>query len=146
MVVGCLVGAVSGYFGGIVDDVIGRIVDVFMSIPEIVLNIAMVGVFCALYGTSTFIVIFAVVFTNWVSYARLMRGMVLSLREGVRCMCQSHRCWGVVHTLQARNPKCCAATNSSRNSEHRERDNDDCEPRLSGLGHSTANSGMGTDT
>ena len=87
MVVGCLVGAVSGYFGGIVDDVIGRIVDVFMSIPEMVLNIAMVGVFCALYGTSTFIVIFAVVFTNWVSYARLMRGMVLSLREREFVVC-----------------------------------------------------------
>ena len=87
MVVGCLAGAVSGYFGGIVDDVIGRIVDVFMSIPEIVLNIAMVGVFCALYGTSTFIVIFAVVFTNWVSYARLMRGMVLSLRERKFVVC-----------------------------------------------------------
>ena len=87
MVVGCFVGAVSGYFGGVVDDVIGRVIDVFMSIPEIVLNIAMVGVFCALYGASAFIVILAVVFTNWVGYARLMRGVVLSLREREFVLC-----------------------------------------------------------
>ncbi|MDI3496792.1 MAG: peptide/nickel transport system permease protein [Archaeoglobus sp.] len=87
MCIGSLIGAVSGYFGGVVDDAIGRIIDVFMSIPEIVLNIAMVGVFCAAYGASTLIVIAAVVFTNWVGYARVMRGMVLSLKEREFVLC-----------------------------------------------------------
>ncbi len=81
LTIGCLIGAVSGYFSGVIDDIVGRIVDVFMSIPEIILNIAMVGVFCAAYGASTWSVILAVVFTNWVSYARLTRGIVLSLKE-----------------------------------------------------------------
>jgi len=81
MGIGCLIGAVSGYFGGIIDDVIGRIIDVFLSIPEIVVNIALVGVFCTIYGSSTWNVILAVVFTNWVSYARITRGIVLSLKE-----------------------------------------------------------------
>ncbi len=87
MGIGSLLGAVSGYFGGVVDDIIGRVIDVFMSIPEIVLNIAMVGVFCTLYGASTVIVISAVVFTNWVGYARLMRGITLSLREREFIVC-----------------------------------------------------------
>jgi peptide/nickel transport system permease protein len=87
MVIGCLVGAISGYFGGVVDDAIGRVIDVFLSIPEIVVNIALVGVFCSVYGSSTWNVIIAVVFTNWVSYARITRGIVLSIREREFIVC-----------------------------------------------------------
>lgn len=87
MIIGCLMGAISGYFGGIIDDVIGRVIDIFLSIPEIVVNIALVGVFCTVYGSSTWNVIFAVVFTNWVSYARITRGMVLSLKERDFVLC-----------------------------------------------------------
>ncbi len=81
MTIGCLIGAVSGYFGGIVDDIVGRIIDVFLSIPELIVNIALVGIFCVAYGASTWNVILAVVITNWVSYARITRGIVLSLKE-----------------------------------------------------------------
>lgn len=87
MSIGCLIGAVSGYYGGIIDDVVGRIMDVFLSIPEIVVNIALVGVFCIIYGSSMWNVIIAVVFTNWVSYARIMRGIVLSLKERDFVLC-----------------------------------------------------------
>ena len=87
MAIGCLIGAISGYFGGLIDDVIGRIIDVFLSIPEIVVNIALVGVFCVVYGSSTWNVILAVVFTNWVSYARITRGIVLSLKEREFVLC-----------------------------------------------------------
>lgn len=87
MSIGCLIGAVSGYYGGIIDDVVGRIMDVFLSIPEIVVNIALVGVFCIIYGSSMWNIIIAVVFTNWVSYARIMRGIVLSLKERDFVLC-----------------------------------------------------------
>ena len=85
---GCLVGAISGYFGGIVDDVIGRIIDVFLAIPELVFNIALVGIFCVVYGASIWNVIFAIVITNWVSYARVTRGIVLSLKEREFVLCE----------------------------------------------------------
>lgn len=83
MVLGCLIGAISGYIGGIIDDIIGRIIDTFLSIPEIILNIAMVGVLTVSLNVSSsiWIVILAVIITNWVSYARITRGMVLSLKE-----------------------------------------------------------------
>ncbi len=87
MVIGCLIGAVSGYFGGIIDDIIGRLIDVFLSIPELVFNIALVGIFCVAYGVSTWNVILAVVITNWVSYARITRGIVLSLKEKEFVLC-----------------------------------------------------------
>ncbi len=85
---GCVVGAVGGYFGGLIDDVIGRIIDVFLAIPELVFNIALVGVFCVLYGASTWNVVLAIVITNWVSYARITRGIVLSLREKEFVLCE----------------------------------------------------------
>ncbi len=87
MSLGCIIGAVSGYFGGIIDDVIGRIIDVFLAIPELVFNIALVGIFCVAYGVSTWNVILAVVITNWVSYARITRGIVLSLKEREFVLC-----------------------------------------------------------
>ena len=81
MSLGCLIGAVSGYAGGYIDDVIGRIIDVFLSIPELIFNIALVGILCVSFGASTWNVILAIVITNWVSYARITRGIVLSLKE-----------------------------------------------------------------
>ncbi len=88
MSIGCLVGAVSGYFGGIVDDLIGRIIDVFLAIPELVFNIALVSILCVAYGASVWNVILAIVVTNWVSYARVTRGIVLSLREREFVLCE----------------------------------------------------------
>ncbi|WP_456472506.1 nickel transporter permease [Methanocaldococcus sp.] len=83
LTIGCFIGAISGYVGGIVDDIIGRIIDIFLAIPEIVFNIALVGVLCVSLKTtsSVWIVILAIVMTNWVTYARLTRGIVLSLKE-----------------------------------------------------------------
>jgi len=81
MIFGSLFGAVSGYFGGIIDDVFGRIIDIFLSIPDLVLNIALVGILSLSYGTSPLIIIFSIAFTNWVSYARIVRGSVLSIKE-----------------------------------------------------------------
>ncbi len=88
MSVGGLVGAISGYFGGIVDDVVGRIIDVFLAIPELVFNIALVGIFCVAYGATIWNVILAIVVTNWVSYARVTRGIVLSLKEREFVLCE----------------------------------------------------------
>ncbi len=88
MTIGCLLGAIAGYFGGIVDDVIGRVIDTFLAIPELVFNIALVGIFCLAYGASIWNVILAVVVTNWVSYARVMRSIVLSLKEREFVLCE----------------------------------------------------------
>jgi len=83
LTVGCLIAAISGYVGGVVDDIIGRIIDVFLAIPELIFNIALVGVLCVVLEStsSIWVVIFAIIVTNWVTYARLTRGIVLSLKE-----------------------------------------------------------------
>jgi len=76
-VVGMLVGSIAGYFGGRVDDVISRFVDVLMAFPGILLAIALVAVL----GPSLTNVVLALSVIGWVGYARLVRGQALRARE-----------------------------------------------------------------
>ncbi len=74
---GILIGVVSAYYGGWVDEIVMRITDIFFSIPYLVLAIA-VGVFL---GRSLLILSIALIIIWWPIYARVVRGQVLSLRE-----------------------------------------------------------------
>ncbi len=73
---GSLIGAVSGYFGGITDEIIMRIVDILMSFPGILLSISIIAV---TQNPSYAMIIFALSITSWVPYARLVRSQTLSL-------------------------------------------------------------------
>jgi len=77
--IGVLVGLVSAYIGGWVDTVLMRIVDAFLSIPFIIIAVAVSGVVGP--GLITIVLILALV--NWVTYARLVRGEVLSVKEEI---------------------------------------------------------------
>jgi len=74
---GTMVGAVAGYAGGWLDNALGRIMDVLLAFPGILLAIALVAVL----GPSLTHVVLALVLIGWVSYARLVRGQVLKVRE-----------------------------------------------------------------
>ena len=74
---GGLVGAVAGYFGGLVDAALMRLTDVALSIPALFL----VLVFTRLIGSSPFAIIVIIGVTSWMYPARIMRSQVLSLRE-----------------------------------------------------------------
>jgi len=76
-VVGMFFGSLAGYFGGRVDDVISRVMDVLMAFPGILLAIALVAVL----GPSLANVILALSVIGWVGYARLVRGQALRARE-----------------------------------------------------------------
>ncbi|MCC3355612.1 oligopeptide ABC transporter permease [Bacillus sp. REN16] len=74
--IGSALGAIAGYFGGIVDAIIMRFVDIMLSIPQIFLLITLVTIFNP--GVDKLILIFAL--TGWTTTARLVRGEFLSLR------------------------------------------------------------------
>jgi peptide/nickel transport system permease protein len=74
---GLLIGLVSGYFGGRVDDLFMRLADIQLAFPFILLAIAVIGVL----GPSLRNIIVVVGVSGWVVYARIVRGEVLSLRE-----------------------------------------------------------------
>jgi peptide/nickel transport system permease protein len=80
---GLLLGGVSGYFGGWVDTLIMRSTELLLSIPGLYLIVALRGVFpLTLPSQQTYLAIVAILsFIGWAGLARVIRGMVLSLRR-----------------------------------------------------------------
>lgn len=76
-VIGTVLGLLSGYYGGWIDSLIMRIADAFHAIPRILL--AMVVLF--VMGPSVFTLIMVIGVTNWVTYARMIRSEVLTIKE-----------------------------------------------------------------
>jgi ABC-type dipeptide/oligopeptide/nickel transport system permease subunit len=76
-VLGTAFGAVSGYFGGALDTVVMRLVDLFLSIPYFILTVAFVGVI----GRGINAVTIALILTGWFVVARVVRSTFLSLKE-----------------------------------------------------------------
>ena len=74
---GVIVGSVSGYYGGIVDSIIMRICDVFMSIPAMLLAMATV----AALGQGLFNLMIALTIASVPGFARIMRSQILTIRE-----------------------------------------------------------------
>lgn len=77
LLIGTTVGLVSGYFGGVVDTLFMRLYDLFVAFPFFVLVLAIVGVLGP--GLVNFVIVLVIV--GWVSYARLVRAEVLTIRE-----------------------------------------------------------------
>ncbi|MBS3795416.1 MAG: ABC transporter permease [Candidatus Thorarchaeota archaeon] len=78
IIIGVSLGAIAGYFGGAVDEVIMRVTDVFFSFPSLILAMAIV---MALGERSMANISVALMVTWWPFYARLVRGQVLAERE-----------------------------------------------------------------
>jgi peptide/nickel transport system permease protein len=87
VVIGTTLGIMAGYFGGWVDTIISRAMDVFLAFPVLVFALALAGVIPSsafgLDGLALRIVllIFIIGFFNWGYIARIIRGQTLSLRE-----------------------------------------------------------------
>lgn len=77
VLIGVVVGTTAGYFGGRVDTVLSRTMDVFLSFPFLLFAISLVSVF----SPSVKISIFVIAFFTWANVGRIVRGQVLSIRE-----------------------------------------------------------------
>ncbi|NPE30286.1 ABC transporter permease [Methanococcoides sp. SA1] len=77
VVFGVIVGCVSGYYGGLIDELLCRVIDLFLSFPGIIFALTIMGVL----GSGKTNLMFALAVVQWASYARLMRGQVLSVRK-----------------------------------------------------------------
>lgn len=77
-IIGCTLGAIAGYFGGLIDGIIMRTCDAVLSFPSIILAMSIAAVRGEASLTNAMI---AVILVLWPEYARLMRGQVLSLRQ-----------------------------------------------------------------
>ncbi|MEW8956144.1 ABC transporter permease [Clostridium sp.] len=77
IVIGGALGAIAGYYGGILDNIIMRIMDVFLAVPSILLAISIVSAL----GTNLFNLMLSIGISSVPSYARIVRASVLSIRE-----------------------------------------------------------------
>ncbi|WJR76808.1 ABC transporter permease [Bradyrhizobium sp. NP1] len=77
LVLGILVGAIAGYYRGIVDDVLMRLTDTLQTTPSFLMMIVLVAVF----GSSIPVIITAIAVVSWPPVARLTRAEYLTLRE-----------------------------------------------------------------
>jgi len=77
IVIGLVTGAVAGYYGGKMDELLMRITDIFLSIPGLILAMAV----CAVLTRSLDNVLLALIVVWWPPYARIIRGQVLTVKE-----------------------------------------------------------------
>lgn len=76
-VVGVTLGLLAGYFRGRVDAFISRLIDTLLSIPNVLLYLVALGVF----GPSLTMLIIVIGLVNWTTFARVVRGEVIAVRE-----------------------------------------------------------------
>lgn len=75
--VGIFIGTLSGYIGGKLDNVIVSVIDMLLAFPGLILALAIAG----MLGPSITNVMIAIASVAWVGYARIIRGMVVSIKE-----------------------------------------------------------------
>jgi len=77
LVIGVLYGGISAYYGGKVDDVMQRFIEVVYSIPYMLITVLLI----VMMGAGIWTIVIAYGITGWISMARLVRGQILSLKE-----------------------------------------------------------------
>lgn len=77
LVVGSLLGAVAGYYGGVADWIVSRVIEIVLCFPFLILVLGIV----ALFGPSLYTIMIALGLTSWTTEARLVRGELLRIRE-----------------------------------------------------------------
>lgn len=81
LLIGVLVGSIAAYYGGIVDNIIMRIVDIFMTLPFLLAALILAAVLMPVLGRSTLPSVIALIVFGWMNYARLIRGDILTVKE-----------------------------------------------------------------
>jgi len=77
-IIGTALGLIAGYYGGFIDSIIMRLSDIQLSIPTMVLAITVMAIF----GNSVPNLMMVLIVVGWVNYARVIRGTVMSIRNG----------------------------------------------------------------
>ena len=77
VVIGVAIGSIAGLVGGWIDEVLMRVVDIFLSIPELIFALAV----AAILGPSFTNIILSLCIVFWVKYARIMRAQIILIRQ-----------------------------------------------------------------
>lgn len=75
--IGLLFGFIAGYFGGIIDTILSRLTDMFLTIPTIFFVIMVL----AFWGNSLFLVILVLAFSGWMGLFKIVKGEIISIKQ-----------------------------------------------------------------
>ncbi len=81
LLIGVIVGSISAFYGGIVDNIIMRIVDIFLTLPFILAALILAAVLTPRIGRSLIPSMVALITFGWMGYARIIRGDILTIKE-----------------------------------------------------------------
>lgn len=81
VVIGVIYGSVSAYYGGLVDNLMMRLVDILMILPSLMAALILSAVLTPRIGKSTIPVMVALITFGWMGYSRIIRGDILSVKE-----------------------------------------------------------------
>jgi peptide/nickel transport system permease protein len=81
LLIGVVIGSVSAYYGGAVDNVIMRIVDIFLILPYILAALILAAILTPRIGKSLIPTMSALIAFGWMGYSRIVRGDILSVKE-----------------------------------------------------------------
>jgi len=79
--IGIIIGSISAYYGGVVDMVIMRIVDIFLTMPFLLAALILSAILTPKIGSNILGPMIALIVFNWMGYARVIRGDILSIKE-----------------------------------------------------------------
>ena len=81
VLIGVVIGAVSAYYGGLIDNILMRIVDVLIILPSLMATLILAAVLTPMLGRTTLPAMIALIAFGWMGYARIIRGDILSVKE-----------------------------------------------------------------
>jgi peptide/nickel transport system permease protein len=81
LAIGIVVGSVAAYYGGWVDDVLMRITEIFMAFPFLLAALTLASILVPKFGRSIVPAIIALIAFGWMTYARIVRGDILTVKE-----------------------------------------------------------------
>ena len=79
--IGVIIGALAGYYGGWIDEVLMRVVEIFVAFPFLVGALILASLLTPIFGRSIWPTMIALIIFGWTGYARLLRGDILATKE-----------------------------------------------------------------
>ena len=79
--IGLIVGSISAYYGGLIDDLLMRVTEIFMAFPFLLAALTLTAILVPLFGRGIWPSVIALVSFGWMQYARVIRGDILSTKE-----------------------------------------------------------------
>lgn len=81
LIIGVLIGSIAAYYGGVVDNILMRIVDIMLTLPYVLAALILAAIITPRVGKSVWPAVIALIAFGWTTYARIVRSDILTVKE-----------------------------------------------------------------